>query len=339
MNEWLKLPKKRRVEILQQVNNQLGLLIQAIEKDWWVTIVLKAIFSSKYAAHFVFKGGTSLSKAYHLIDRFSEDIDLAIDRTFLSFDGELSKTQIKKLRKASGVFIVTNLFNELKVQLKELGIPDESYHLVTDNKIDDTSDPHTIELQYQSIVESDDYLPQRVLIEIGSRSLMEPSESKPIKSIIGSVFMNQNFVIEPFEVVVVIPTRTFLEKIFLLHEEFFKPKDKIRHLRMTRHLYDLERLMDHSYGKEALEDKKMFQTIVEHRKKYTPLRGIKYDLHTQQTLNFIPPETMIELWEEDYKTMRENMFYGESLEFEELIKRLKKLNERFKDKYQNYGKP
>ncbi len=306
------------------MNNQLGLPVQAVEKDWWVTIVLKAIFSSKYAEHFVFKGGTSLSKAYHLIDRFSEDIDLAIDRTFLGFEGELSKTQIKKLRKASGTFIVSDFFNELREQLQKLGIPDEEYHLVTDTEIDDTSDPHTIELQYQSIVESGDYLPQRVLIEIGSRSLMEPSESKQIESIVGSVFPDQKFTLEPFQVEVVVPTRTFLEKIFLLHEEFLKPKDKIRHL------YDLERLMDHSFGKEALADKELFQTIVVHREKYTPVRGISYEWHSPKTLNFIPPQEVIALWEQDYKTMRENMFYGESLEFDEVIQRLKELGERMK---------
>ena len=88
MNKWLKLSKKRRIEILEQVNNRLGLPVQAVEKDWWVTMVLKAVFSSRFAEHFVFKGGTSLSKAYHLIDRFSEDIDLAIDRKFLGFDGK-----------------------------------------------------------------------------------------------------------------------------------------------------------------------------------------------------------------------------------------------------------
>jgi len=207
--------------------------------------------------------------------------------------------------------------------LKELGIPDEEYELVTNNEIDDTSDPHTIELQYQSIVEQGDYLPQRVLIEIGSRSLMEPSESKKIESIIGSLFPEQKFAMKSVDVSVVIPTRTFLEKIFLLHEEFLKPKDKIRHLRMTRHLYDLERLMDHSYGKEALENEELFKTIVEHRKKYTPLRGISYDLHKPETLNIIPPDEVISLWKQDYKTMQDNMFYGESLDFEELMKRIK----------------
>lgn len=113
----MKLSEKRRIDILNQVNNQTGLPVQAIEKDWWVTVVLNAIFTSKYANHFVFKGGTSLSKACHLIERFSEDIDLAIDRNFIGFEGELTKTQIKKLRKVSGSFIINELKTELNIRL------------------------------------------------------------------------------------------------------------------------------------------------------------------------------------------------------------------------------
>jgi hypothetical protein len=305
--------------------------MQAIEKDWWVTIVLKAIFTSQYALHFVFKGGTSLSKAYSLIDRFSEDIDLAIDRSFLGFEGELSKTQIKKLRKVSGNFIINEFREELHKRLQELGIPPETYTLTTDENSDDTSDPHTLELEYKTIVEQGDYLPQRVLIEIGARSLLEPSEERTIKSIIHEVYDTQKFVIDPFKVNVVIPTRTFLEKAFLLHEEFLKPTEKIRYDRLTRHLYDLERLMDHPFGLEAIKDKELFQIIVNHRTRYTPVRGISYDLHTHKTLNFIPPPEVIELWKNDYQAMRVNMFYGDTLEFEALIERLTELKSRFSE--------
>ena len=91
------------------------------------------------------------------------------------------------------------------------------------------------------------------------------------------------------------------------------------------------------FHKEALKNKELFETIVEHRKKYTPLRGISYDLHTPKTLNIIPPDEMMELWEKDYNTMKENMFYGESLDFEELMERIKKLNEKLKTI--DYGKP
>tara|TARA_R110000868_G_scaffold363678_1_gene626011 strand:+ start:13849 stop:14847 length:999 start_codon:yes stop_codon:yes gene_type:complete len=331
MNEWLKLSKNRRLEILKQVNNQTGLPMQAIEKDWWVTIVLKAIFTSQYALHFVFKGGTSLSKAYSLIDRFSEDIDLAIDRSFLGFEGELSNTQIKKLRKVSGNFIINEFREELHKRLQELGIPPETYTLITDENIDDTSDPHTLELEYKTIVEQGDYLAQRVLIEIGARSLLEPSEERTIKSIINEVYDTQKFVMDPFKVNVVIPTRTFLEKAFLLHEEFLKPTEKIRYDRLTRHLYDLERLMDHPFGLEAIKDKELFQIIVNHRTRYTPVRGISYDLHTHKTLNFIPPPEVIERWKNDYQAMRVNMFYGQTLEFEALIERLNELKSRFNE--------
>lgn len=332
MNEWLKLSEKRRLEILNQVNNQTGLPTDAIEKDWWVTITLKAIFSSKFAQLLVFKGGTSLSKAYNLIERFSEDIDLSIDRTILGFEGELSKTQIKKLRKASGNFIVGEFKEELINQLEKLGVNNDNYNLIFDDEIDDTSDPHRIELEYNSIVEPGDYIPQRVIIELGARALLEPNEQKTIQSIIGQIYPEQVFTIQPFEVIVVLPTKTFLEKIMLLHEEFLKPIENIRHYRMSRHLYDIEKLMDHDYGKEAIKNKELFETLVQHRSKYTPIRGISYDLHTPQTINFIPLKEVTELWKKDYQAMQEFMIYGETLEFEELIDKLKNLNEIFRAK-------
>ena len=93
---WLKLSKERRIEILNQAGNALGLPAIAIEKDWWVTLSLNASFSLKYSPHIVFKGGTSLSKGWDLIERFSEDIDLAIDKKFFGFDDHISKNQIKK---------------------------------------------------------------------------------------------------------------------------------------------------------------------------------------------------------------------------------------------------
>ncbi|TRW25965.1 nucleotidyl transferase AbiEii/AbiGii toxin family protein [Flavobacterium zepuense] len=332
MNQWLQLTEKRRLEILNLASNRTGLPAQAIEKDWWVTIVLHAIFSSEYAPYLIFKGGTSLSKAYNLIQRFSEDIDLAIDRDFLNFKGELSKSQIKKLRKASGQFIVGPFRNALDQRLQEMQIPKELYTLKTDEHVDDTSDPHTIELEYNTIVEQGDYLPQRVLIEIGARSLTEPAENKTIQSILDETFPEQPFTEQVFDVTVVVPTKTFLEKVFLLHEEFSKPFDKIRFVRLSRHLYDLEKLMDHEFGIEALNDIELFATIVAHRSTYNIVRGISYERHTHQLLNFIPPNEVIELWRQDYQEMRENMFYGETLEFDQIILRLRELNKRFNDK-------
>jgi predicted nucleotidyltransferase component of viral defense system len=97
MKTWLNLPKQRQLDLFDQLSAMTGIMPQAIEKDARVTLILRIIFSSRIEQHLVFKGGTSLSKAYKIIERFSEDIDIAIDRKYLGFEGDLSKGEIRKL--------------------------------------------------------------------------------------------------------------------------------------------------------------------------------------------------------------------------------------------------
>jgi predicted nucleotidyltransferase component of viral defense system len=96
--KWFKLAIEDRKIILQQASAQSGINEKALEKDLWVTMVLDAVFKTPYAHHLHFKGGTSLSKAWQIIERFSEDIDLSIDRSFYGFGEDLSYSQIKKLK-------------------------------------------------------------------------------------------------------------------------------------------------------------------------------------------------------------------------------------------------
>ncbi len=121
-----------------------------------------------------------------------------------------------------------------------------------------------------------------------------------------------------------------MEKIFLLHEEFQKPANKIRVGRLSRHLYDIEKLMDTPSCINILHDNELYQHIVEHRKTITPLRGIDYSNHVPGKINPIPPEELTEEWKKDYNQMRGNMIYKESLTFEELIERIKILKTRIK---------
>ena len=323
MKEWFSLSTDQRREIFNQVSIQSGLPPAAVEKDWWVSRALNAVFDLPFAQHLVFKGGTSLSKGWSLIERFSEDIDLAIDRSFLGFEGDLSKTQVRKLRKASCAFIEGEFLKVLTDKIKELEIPDVEL-LVQDFKDSDT-DPLVIEWNYPALTEQNEYLRPRVLIEIGSRSLMEPVEPREIHSLVGQQYSDQAFADKPFNVQTVLPKRTFLEKIFLLHEEFQKPAEHIRVDRLSRHLYDIEKLMDTDHGQQALEDQALYDAIVAHRQVFNPIRGIDYANHAKDKLNFIPPEAVIKAWESDYQTMQESMIYGESLKFEALIGRLEEL--------------
>lgn len=325
--EWLKLSKERKADILNQVSNRTGLPPIAVEKDWWVTLTLFSCFGFDYSQNIVFKGGTSLSKGWNLIERFSEDIDLAIDRKFFGYEGDISNNQIKKLRKKSCDFISKDFVSNLTAGFSDLQVSDEC-EVKADITEESDRDPQVIEIDYNSVLEKSEYLPSRVLIEVSSRSLMEPSEDRGINSLIGETFKDQSFSTKTFNIPTVLPQRTFLEKILLLHEKFSLANSKTGTERLSRHLYDLEKLMDSEYGNAALIDGELFETIVNHRKKFNVIRGLDYTNHTKGNIKIIPPDEVIKDWEADYNTMKENMIYGEALDFKSLLKRIEELQNR-----------
>jgi hypothetical protein len=310
--EWLGLLRQRKIDILNLVSNRTGLPPIAVEKDWWVTLALFCTFNQKYSSHIVFKGGTSLSKGWNLIERFSEDIDLAIDRKFFGFEGEISKSQINKLRKKSCAFISKDFVSGLSKSFSYLKVIDEC-EIKPQITGESDRDPQVIEIYYNSVLEKSDYLPSRVLIEVSSRSLMEPCEEREINSLIGEAFNDQSFTTESFKISTVLPQRTFLEKVFLLHEKFSLLQNKLGAERLSRHLYDLERLMDTEYGIAALKDDILFENIVNHRKIFNVIRGLDYSNHTKGKIQILPPDIVIKEWESDYNAMKENMFLATRL--------------------------
>jgi hypothetical protein len=328
LKNWIDIPENKKTEIFNQAGIKKGLSATAIEKDWWVTLILKTVFSLSFSEHLLFKGGTSLSKGWNLIERFSEDIDLSINRKFFGFEQDISKTQIQKLRKASCKFIKNEMFGLLIKKFGDMGFHEIEFALRDLEESD--KDPVIIEFYYKSITDEYPYLKPRVLLEIGSRSLREPFEKRIVRSLVSEVFESYEFSDRVVEILVVSPKRTFLEKILLLHEEFQKPTDKIRTDRLSRHLYDIEKIMDTRHGKAALSDSELFKNIVSHRKHFNAIRGIDYNNHRYEKLSFIPPDEVLGKWEKDYEKMRESMIYGESLSFEDLIKKLKNLQEQIR---------
>ncbi len=331
---WLNNTLVDRLAMLQQTEiNHHGINQAAIEKDWWVTITLKALFLSDCHDSLLFKGGTSLSKGFDIIECFSEDIDLAISHSFFGIE-KTNKGQRDKLKKLARKYIHNTLSVQLDERLKDMGISGYSIENVTqvqdkDGKwlpIDSDKDPTVILLHYPSVVENTiSYIPPRVKIEISCLSMDEPTEERKIQSLIGNSFEGEDTNAN-CKIRTVVPTRTFLEKMFLLAEEF--QKDKPRSVRMTRHLYDLEKLMDTSYGRDALVDYSLYENIVEHRKTYYGLKYVNYDLLNPAIINFLIPAKELEAWRADYADMRRFFIYGHSLEFEELMSRMEVLQER-----------
>lgn len=325
MIDWLKVEDQRKKLVYEQVAASEGLPPIAIEKDFWVTLALESVFELGQAENMVFKGGTSLSKGWSLIQRFSEDVDLAIDRKAFGFDGKLGSSRRTKLRKAIREFVLEEFTPELVNNLQEKGAEVEVE--VRESKNSD-EDPSTIEVRFPAVTESVKYLPPRVLIEINARSLIEPNEEKELIPLVGSVFPQLKIDLIPVKVPCVLPKRTFLEKVFLLHEEFQKNPDEMRAERLSRHLYDLEAMMDTEHAELALEDEELYIDIIHHRQHLTKIRGIDYDKHLPGTINLVPPDASIKQWQDDYREMQESMIHGDSVSFDKLIDRMKELMER-----------
>lgn len=333
---WLHNELVDRLAMLQQTEaTHPGINQVAIEKDWWVTVALKALFQTDCRDSLIFKGGTSLSKGFNIIERFSEDIDLAISHSFFGIE-KTNKSQRDKLKKLARRYIQETLSTQLDAQLADMGISGYTIENVTQvqdksgewKPIDSDKDPTVILLHYPSVVEDTiSYIPPRVKIEISCLSMDEPTEERQIHSLIGETFEEEDTDAN-YAIRTVVPTRTFLEKMFLLAEEF--QKDKPRSIRMSRHLYDLEKLMDTEYGQEALADRTLYDAIVEHRRAYYALKSVNYDLHAPATINFMIPEQAIESWKTDYADMRHFFIYGQSLEFDALMQRMTELQKRVK---------
>ncbi|MDO6760012.1 nucleotidyl transferase AbiEii/AbiGii toxin family protein [Tamlana sp. 2_MG-2023] len=315
-----------KVAVFNAIAAEQGMTPFAVEKDWWVSRSLEIIFQMDIAKHLVFKGGTSLSKAWKLIHRFSEDIDLAIDKTFFDgYDGDISKTQIKKLRKEAGIYTTGTFFEDLKQEFSNRGYHDLNFKIIEAQ--DSDQDPRVLEIYYPNVITlASDYILPRVQIEISCRSLREPFSERVFGSIVDEVYQGKDFVAPLFNVPTVNPERTFLEKLFLLHEEFHRPQEKIRVDRLSRHLYDIFQLSQAGVADHAFNDKELYETIVSHRYKYARVGHVDYNLHNPKTLNPIPIATVIKAWEDDYTKMKQDMIYEEEKpSFQALIENLEAL--------------
>ena len=323
MIKWLNIPDNTKRNAYIQIAEQTGMSAFAVEKDWWVSRTLEIIFRMDIARHLVFKGGTSLSKAWNLIQRFSEDIDLAIDREyFFKSDKDWKKKEITALRKEASLFSTGVFFDKLKEEFLKKGFNGLVFKVIEAK--DSDQDPRIIEIYYPNLItQPSEYVLPRVQIEIGCRSLREPFSVQTFGALVDEVYADRDFAEPFFQVPTVNPERTFLEKIFLLHEEFHRPQEKMRVDRLSRHLYDVYQLSKAGVSDKAINDKELYETIVAHRYKFARIGGVNYNNHNPKTLNPVPPPELMDDWEKDYAKMLEDMIYEEEKPtFADLIENL-----------------
>ena len=340
--KWIDLSADEREAALQTVSARLEIDALSVEKDWWVTAVLCALFRTSFAPYLLFKGGTSLSKGWQLINRFSEDIDISLGREWFAEQGCTcavggNKTQREKLRKRSREVVHTLLAGELKEQLIALGINAFEVVPVTTQirdghlvPIDSDKDPAVLYVKYHPTVASlqPDYILPAVKIEVSCLSLKEPFAPRAISSLVHETFDDLDNEISS-TINTVSPERTFLEKAFLLNEEFQKTKPRTQ--RMSRHYYDLEKMMDTEFGCKALQNQELYNRIIDHRKQFYNLHYVDYETNRANKICFYPPQELMEAFRADYADMTKTFIFKEAPTFDQLMQRIAELQGRFRD--------
>lgn len=160
---------------------------------------------------------------------------------------------------------------------------------------------------------------------------MEPSEDVEMRSMIEEAYPGEEFSFPIFTVPTVVPGRTFLEKVFLLHEEFNRPNGCTHIERITRHMYDIVKMMDQPFAMEAMLNKQLYEDIVAHRKKFTAWSGLDYKTHLPNTISFLPPESTEDVLRDDYMQMQIGFIYAANApSFDKIMERLSELQNRFR---------
>ncbi len=305
-DRYLSLAPRERLELLDAASRQSGLAQAILEKDYWVCKTLDVLFAlPELGSHLVFKGGTSLSKVYGLIDRFSEDVDISFHREFLGFGEELDpeaaagkeqSRRIEALQQACRDCIRENLLPRLREAIAALLRGTEDWSLEID-----PLDAQTLLFHFpQAGGPGLAYIVPSVRIELGARSDHWPSEEREIRSYLGEAF---GHTIGKATVHSLAAERTFWEKATLLHAEAHRPKDKLMPSRYARHYHDMARLAESPVAARALADVALRERVVAHKMVYFRSGWARYDLARPASFRLIPPDSRIAALKSDHQAM------------------------------------
>lgn len=290
---YLKLSRRERFELLDAGSRAAGLAPAILEKDYWVCRTLDVLFAlPDLGQHLVFKGGTSLSKVFRLIERFSEDIDVSFHRDFLGFGADRDpeaasgKEQVRRidaLRDACTACIRESLFPALKAKLIDELPSDHDWSIEID-----AQDAQTILFHFpQAGSVGLSYIQPSVRIELGARSDHWPEARHEIRSILGESF---GLPLGLATVQALAAERTFWEKATLLHAECHRDPSQSMPARYARHYHDLARLAMSPVADAAIADVDLRKRVVVHKTVYFRSKWARYDLAEPSTFRLVPPK-------------------------------------------------
>lgn len=333
-----KIPLLDRKDLFETYSFKYGIAGEIVEKDFWVTIMLDYLFNkSEFKDVFTFKGGTSLSKCFNIIDRFSEDIDLILDWNVLGIEDEdlysqRSKTAqlkyIQNVEENAMGFIEKKLLPSIKKDFCNI--------LGFTPRIElGENDHHIINFYYPNVYNAQNVgLLQCIRLEIGPLAENVPCVYRKIEPLIGK--MNLPIMSLKSTIVRTIsPERTFWEKVLILHQEAHRPffkKDKDGKeipnsipRRYSRHYYDVWKIGQTEYKLLALKNIALLDKVIRFKKKFYNYSWDDIENAKPGNIVLVPNEQRILELKADFNMMKE-MINDRSIEsFDMLIDLLKEL--------------
>jgi hypothetical protein len=336
MDDFAKLPPKDRADLFQAAARLRHMLPAVIEKDFWVCWTLKRLFTlPSPPTGLLFKGGTSLSKVYHVIDRFSEDVDLSFDRHGLGFQGASDPLELKGKARQRALEALTATCRRT---IRERFLPQmieafsqalgeaPSTHWTIQVATDDP-DAQTLLFRFpRSLVPGANepaYIAPLVRLELGARSDHWPAIDGIVSSYLAEAY--PQFIKAPTAAVHTLAIeRTFWEKATLLHMWHHAPPTKPLRDRQSRHYYDLFQLYRRGPGQAALKDTALLAGVARHKKVFFAAAWAKYPDAKPGTLRLVPPTARLPELQDDYALMQQ-MIFGTVPEFAEILAALREM--------------
>ncbi len=332
MDAFAKLAASERKTYFDETASRRNSTSTAIEKDFWVCWCLARLFELRDVPELRFKGGTSLSKVFGLIFRFSEDIDISLNRAALGFAGDrdLASPALSGNKRRE---LDEELRTAIEKTAKEAILPalqarcgailgTQEWSIVAS---DEANEEMTLLFNYPAVVEYKGYLRPQIKIEFG-RGDQQPSERRRIRSYVAEEFPDA-FVTPHVEIAVLDCERTFWEKVTLLHAENHRPEPGKLKPHMSRHWSDVAVMSVGSRFIDAKLSLDLLRQVIEFKKTYFAAGWAHYETAVPGTLSIVPNETLQKVLREDYKDMRE-MFWDTPISFDEILARLKTLEDR-----------
>lgn len=324
---FLHLPAAEQSQILRALAPQLDRPAFVLEKDVWVCWVLQHLFTMPGRLPMAFKGGTSLSKVFKAIERFSEDVDITLDYRHLNASTDplqpgLSGRQLRQISDELKAFVQQHAHEKIGPYFSELLAHPFG---AGEGRLELSENGEAVRIHYPSVLEeSTGYVSSSVLLELGGRNITEPNALHTIRPDIADYVADLELPVA--QATVLVPERTFWEKATLMHVECNRGELRANSARLSRHWYDLARLADMEIGQRALADRALLANVIRHKKIFYNAAYANYDACLARQLRLVPDASGLMALASDYGRMREaGMFIGEPPGFDAIVARLRTL--------------